>query len=264
MAAFLTQLGYFLWKISADSLPKNGPSLNLVVLKNLFSNWKWHLGMLSIIGGWILFIKASDLGEISLVEPLMSIGDLFLVLLTVIFLNERLSKYEGVGIALTVIGAVLLSFGAKSIAPVEIHWTNLYSLITFLILLSALLLYFNKKNQNLEINLAVIVGIGFGCGAILTELMTAYLAKTGQVLQSLSFILNPIFPFMMIANVFGLIVIQIAFQKGRAAVIVPVQLSVASAIAVLGGAIVFSEVISLQRVLGIIIILLGTIFLNGT
>ena len=263
IAAFLTQVGYFLWKVSADSLSNKENANKLIAVKKYFSNLKWFLGFICIILGWIFFIKASDLGEISLVEPLMSIGDLFLVILAVIFLNERLTINECIGLGLTILGAGLLSIGAKSVAPVAINWIQLYLLITVTIVLGTILLILSKKYKKTEVLLAVIVGFAFGTAAILTELMTAYLSKNGLSLPSIYFVLNPIFPFMMAANIAGLVFIQVAFQKGRASVIVPIQLSVTSAIAVLGGAIVFNEAIPIIRILSITIVLLGVFFLNG-
>ena len=110
--------------------------------------------------------------------------------------------------------------------------------------------------------MAIAVGVGFGVGAILTELMTAYIAINGQQLETSAFFLNPILPFMIAANVIGLILLQAAFQRGRAAVIVPVQLSVVNGLVVAAGILVFSEAITPIRMLGIGFIIAGTAMLH--
>ena len=102
----------------------------------------------------------------------------------------------------------------------------------------------------------------FGIGGVLTKLMTAYLEQHGQKLESLYFVLNPIFPVMVAANVFGLFLLQMAFQNGRAAVIIPVQLAVVNGMSVLAGMVLFSELISSFRIGCILLIIFGTAVLQ--
>ena len=60
----------------------------------------------------------------------------------------------------------------------------------------------------------------------------------------------------------GLALLQVAFQRGRAAVIVPVQLSVINGIVVVSGYFVFSETIAWFRLLAIALIVFGTAWLH--
>ena len=252
------QLGYFLWKIAAGELPRIGEAPGRTVAFAFVTNWKWMLGFVLTVVGWLFFVKATDLGEVSIVQPLMSVGDLFLVLLALVFLHERLGRIEWVGLALTVVGAVSLAFEAAVIEQVSIAWPRL---AVFLALCAAgwLALFFaGRRGAHSEVPLAIAVGIGFGAGAVLTKLMTAYLMLEGRALESSAFLLNPILPFMVAANVAGLAVLQVAFQRGRASVIVPVQLAVANGLVVIAGALVFSESIGLFRLFAIGVIVAGT------
>lgn len=263
-ATFAIQLGYFLWKIAADSLPRIGEAGIGKIIRGFLFSWQWMLGLVATIVGWLFFIKATDLGDVSLVQPLMSIGDLFLVLLVVVFLHERLTKVEWIGLALTVVGAMCIASEAELIKPVSIDW---FRLALFLVIITVCLfglLLRTKHARRPEILLAISVGIGFGAGAVLTKLMTAYIALNGQELESMALLFNPILPFMVAANVAGLALLQVAFQRGRAAVIIPVQLSVVNALAVVAGALVFLETISALRLSGIGFIVVGTVFLHRT
>lgn len=263
LAATLTiQLGYFLWKISVDALPPSGADSSSGGIKSLLTNPRWLAGLLCTTLGWILFIKASDIGEISVIQPLMSVGDLFLVLLAVVFLHERLNKDEWIGLALTVAGAITLSLDARTAPPLGIDWVRLAILVACVIPVGIALYILGQRGKSPEIPLAIVVGLGFGMGAVLTELMTAYLTLGGQVLESSAFILNPILPFMIAANAIGLVLLQVAFRRGRAAVIVPVQLSVVNGVVVLSGIVIFSETITLFRLMAIAIIVLGTAWLQ--
>jgi len=252
------QLGYFLWKIAADELPRIGTAPAGTVALAFVTNWKWLLGFVLTVVGWLFFVKATDLGEVSIVQPLMSVGDIFLVLLAITFLHERLGRVEWVGLALTVVGAVLLAVEATVIKQVAIAWPRL---VAFLALCAAgwlALFLAGRRSAGSEVPLAIAVGIGFGMGAVLTKLMTAYLTLGGQQLESSAFLLNPILPFMVAANVAGLALLQIAFQRGRASVIIPVQLAVANGLVVIAGFLVFAEAIGPMRLFGICVIVAGT------
>lgn len=262
LATAAIQIGYFLWKVSADSLPEIGKAKTSEVVKGFICNGKWLLGLLATIVGWFLFVKATGMGEISLVQPLMSVGDILLVLMAVVFLKERLITWEWVGLFLTVVGAASLSFEAEVISQVTINWSNSFIYIGFASLILVGLIVFQRNRKNQELILALAVGFAFGIGSVLTKLMTIYIHQNNQSIESLAFIMNPILPFMIAANFCGLFLLQLAFQKGRAAVIIPVQLSVVNGVAVLSGIFLFSEKISLLRLGCILLIVIGTICLQ--
>lgn len=261
-ATFSMQFGYFLWKISADTLPRIGEESIGAVLRGFGTSGRWLLGTLATVIGWVFFVKATDLGEVSIVQPLMSVGDLFLVLLAVVFLHERLIRLEWVGLALTVIGACTLAFEAEVIEPVAIIWPRFLALAGASAVILGVCLALIRRTARPEVPMAIAVGIGFGVGAVLTELMTAYITLSGRNLETTAFFLNPILPFMVGANVIGLVLLQAAFQRGRAAVIVPVQLSVVNGLVIAAGIFVFDESITPLRVIGIAVIVLGTTLLH--
>jgi hypothetical protein len=76
-AAFLIQLGYFIWKIAAVNLPRIGEEKLFTVIKAFLTSWKWLLGMSLRLLGLFLFVKATSIGALSLIQPLMSVGDVF-------------------------------------------------------------------------------------------------------------------------------------------------------------------------------------------
>ena len=67
---------------------------------------------------------------------------------------------------------------------------------------------------------------------------------------------------VVLANVIGLVLLQAAFQRGRASVIVPLQLAMANALTVLAGIVIFAEHITSLRAAGIVLIVLGTAMLH--
>ena len=75
-------------------------------------------------------------------------------------------------------------------------------------------------------------------------------------------LVDPLLLAVVLANVAGLVLLQAAFQRGRAAVIVPLQLAMANAITVVAGILIFAEHITPVRALGIALIIGGTILLH--
>ncbi len=262
LATLAIQVGYFLWKIAADELPIIGKAKPLVVIIGFLTSVKWMSGFILTVVGWVLFIKAADIGDISIVQPLMSIGDLFLVLLALVFLKERLRLMEGFGLGITVIGAMMLSVEAKVVLPIGLDWPRLFVFLTFAVLAWFVFKLLASRTQRQEVPLAIIVGIGFGVGAVLTKAMTSYIYMQGQHLASSAMIINPILPFMIAANAAGIVILQVAFQRGRASVIIPVQLAVVNGMTVVAGAFIFAEQISIWRLCSIGLIIFGASMLH--
>ena len=88
----------------------------------------WHLGrttlilciaggMLNGLGALTSFSALEAGGKASVVISLISIYPLFTALLAVLFLHERLSHLQVVGIALAIGAAILLSLESSSSAP---------------------------------------------------------------------------------------------------------------------------------------------------
>ncbi len=261
-ATLLIQLGYFLWKLSAEGQPKIGGAPIWEVVEALATNWKWMLGFLSTSLGWVLFVQATALGDISLVQPLMSSGDLLLVVLAVVFLKERLARVEWIGVLLTVVGAVALAAKANKTTTVGFGEGRLLLLMLVLLVIGATLLMLNRRTRRPEILLAIVVGMCFGAGSVLTKALTSGYSNAGGIVSTWDILADPLLFWVIVANVAGLVLLQAAFQRGRAAVIVPLQLALANAVAVLAGIAIFAEHITHLRGAGILLILSGTALLH--
>lgn len=261
-ATLAMQIGYFMWKVSAARQPRIGSSPPLRVALSLFTDWRWLGGLAATIVGWLLFIQATAIGDISLVQPLMTVGDVFLIFMAVVFLRERLSGREWLGIALTVAGAAALASDPARSAASAPDVARLLALVTAAGAGAAALLWATRRGARAELTLALTVGLAFGCGAMLTKAMTIGGLEAGGSALSWHLLLDPLLLAVVAANVVGLTLLQAAFQRGRAAVIVPVQLAVTNGLAVAAGMLVFMEQVSAWRWLGIGVILAGTALLH--
>jgi uncharacterized membrane protein len=93
---------------------------------------------------------------------------------------------------------------------------------------------------------------------VLTEALTAQLTLRGQSVWSWATLTEPMLAAVIVANVLGLVLLQMAFQRGRAAVVVPLQLAITNFVAVGTGILVFAETISAARAIAIVLIVAGT------
>ena len=262
-ATLFIQLGYFMWKLSADhEQPKIGEASALTVMRALLTDWRWLSGLIGTTLGWVLFVYATSLGDISLVQPLMSAGDLLLVIMAVVFLKERLGAIEWTGVLLTVLGAVALAWEAEDTHVTQFGASRLMWLLLGLVAVGGALLLANRRAAKPEIGLALVVGMCFGAGSILTKALTVGYAGPGQSVLSWSILIDPLLLAVVAANVAGLVLLQAAFQRGRAAVIVPLQLAMANAITVAAGILIFNENVTALRALGIGLIIGGTVVLH--
>jgi uncharacterized membrane protein len=262
LATLLIQFGLFFWKLAADTQSKKGAVSTRVAVISLLIDWRWLLGTAATVSGWIFFVYATSLGDISLIQPLMSSGDFILVVLVVVFLGERLSKLEWIGVLITIVGAVFLAWGAKS-TELTSYDRSAFWLLLFVSVASGIILYVaNRRSPKPEVLLAPIVGVGFGMGAVLTKAMTSNRVQSGESIIGFSLLVDPYLIGAIAVNVIGLVLLQVAFRLGRASVVVPVQLAMANLITIAAGVFVFGESVTYSRWCGIVLIVVGTALLH--
>lgn len=70
------------------------------------------LGLSALATGlsWLCYFRALQLGEVSQVAPIDKLSVVVAILLSMLFLGERLSLREGVGAAMIVAGALVLAW----------------------------------------------------------------------------------------------------------------------------------------------------------
>lgn len=256
LAAAFIQIGYFFWKLSAQKQVMRDERMIYLLRDRV-----WLAGSLSTSAGWLFFIKATSIGDISFVQPLMSAGDFLLVLMALLFLKERLVFGELCGIVLTLAGAVFLAWETVDSTEASYDPIHLVTLMLVTGLIAGILWFIHIRRKSSEVSLALIVGLAFGCGAVLTKAMTSDLPDRGPFF-SLSLLASPLVIAVVAANMVGLAFLQLALRCGRASVIIPLQLSAANALAVTAGKLLFNEDITVHRSLAIAMIVLGTVLVQ--
>ncbi|MHA1230312.1 MAG: DMT family transporter [Candidatus Helarchaeota archaeon] len=217
--------------------------------KSYFKDFLWILGILmqSILYLPFIIIALNYIG-ITLLQPLSASGIIFLVLGLIFLLNEKLKRYEIVGVLLLICGTIFVSLGnivgdvllndlLKTSTLIKL-WIYL-GIILFLSIVF-LLLSFKFKNVSQQF-LGLFIGNSY---AIVSISMQVFTCSILDILNE-----NAILPLILgsvgaiIFTIFGIAGSQKAFKKGQAINIIPfVQLTV-NLFPIIVGVFIFNQLI---------------------
>ena len=79
---------------------------------NLFQNYFFYSGILLYGISALLFVYALKFGDLSTLYSLISLSYLWITLLSIIFLKEKMTAYKWMGIALIILAVIFISLGA--------------------------------------------------------------------------------------------------------------------------------------------------------
>jgi len=103
-ATFLGGFGSLLLKLGAAKF-----KLNIVAL---LKNYKLIAGLSLYVLASIMFIVALKYAELSLLYPIIALSYVWAVLLSIKYLNEKMSLNKWVGVAFIILGVALIGFGS--------------------------------------------------------------------------------------------------------------------------------------------------------
>lgn len=95
IAAALSSLGQLAWKFGAD-----GTGNSTFVL--------YVIGFIAAGAGMFFMMAAFRYGEVSILQPMMSLGFALSIVLGALFLNETITWYKLLGTAFIIAGSILL------------------------------------------------------------------------------------------------------------------------------------------------------------
>ena len=91
---------------------KKASSKSLTNIKSLLSNYHLYAGILLYGLGTILFIPALKGGDLSVLYPFVALAYIWVSLLSVRFLGEKMNRFKWIGIALIIIGVSFIGLGS--------------------------------------------------------------------------------------------------------------------------------------------------------
>jgi multidrug transporter EmrE-like cation transporter len=77
----------------------------------LLSNWQLIGGVFAYLASSVLFVKGMKHGELSVLYPLVAMGQIWTLLWGRLMFKEPITKYKVIAVALILVGVALIGFG---------------------------------------------------------------------------------------------------------------------------------------------------------
>jgi multidrug transporter EmrE-like cation transporter len=77
----------------------------------LLSNWQLIGGVFAYLASSVLFVKGMKHGELSVLYPLVAMGQIWTLLWGRVFFREPITRYKVIAVALILIGVALIGVG---------------------------------------------------------------------------------------------------------------------------------------------------------
>ncbi len=239
-----------------------------LVARTLLANRAWMLGLAGMLLGMGLFGMALGRGDITVVQPVITLTGVVAAVVGVGFLGERLGRLEWVGIGLTLLGVALVGMGGGSqtaVQPAPLPLT-LFTVVVVALALASLLLRRLALSQELTLSLAA--GLLYGLVNMLGKLLTQRVmdAVGGSFdldrLEVWGAMLSdwPIWA-ILVGNLAAGVFFQTAFANGRASVVSPVVVIISNVLPIVGALLLFGERPHPLHFAGIVVVLAGTALL---
>ena len=94
-------------------LLKRASTKKLSKISTLITNYDLMGGALLYAVGTMLFIPALKGGDLSVLYPLIALSYIWVSLLSVKFLGEKMNKWKWIGIALIILGVTFIGIGSN-------------------------------------------------------------------------------------------------------------------------------------------------------
>ena len=214
------------------------------------------LSGLSTGASWLCYFRALSKGDINKVVPIDKSSTVLTIILAVIFLGEKVTVYKTLGVVFIAIGTLLMIEKKDTEKKSEGEGWLIYALLSaFFASLTTILGKIGiegvESNLGTAIRTAVVIVMSF--------IMVAFTGKTGEIKKidkkELGFIL-----LSGISTGASWLCYYKALQDGEAGIVVPIdKLSILVTIAF--SYIVFKERLSKKAMLGLVMIVFGTLVL---
>ena len=252
VSAVLYNTGFVIEKSALGRLPAIHARRLSHLITSLLSSPLWVAGFCTMLGGLALQVLALSLVSISVVQPILVSGIVVLLVLSHVFLKERLGRRELVAVCL-VAGSLLAvslsldsssdragthgAFGALVLAAVP---TGVVA--GWLFLRAERVVSSSGRHSHLAGPLfGIATGLVYGIAALATKAVATLVQQYG-VVAALPHVLRSAYLYaLIVSSAIGLFLFQTALQRCRASVVVPVSNTVTSIYAIAVGTVIFGE-----------------------
>ena len=244
----------------------------LQLFAHLLRSPLWILGLVLTVLAVALETQALGGGDVSVVKPLSRIQSVFVLVIGVALLGERLLPLEWLGVFALLAGAFLLGLQPGDelahVPSAAARWASAFGVLGVGVGL-ALLADWRRSRLPPELALALAAGCLFGLGDVMMKIGTE-LARDGAGHFDLAsragaggLVATGEFRLAVAATAAAFVLQQLAFARGRVGLVVPVIGVGGTLLTVLLGSGLLREPIGAERLLGITVVVLGTALLSA-
>lgn len=239
-----TNTGFVLEKGALSALPPVSARLPLHLARVLATNPRWLAGFALIMTGLACQLVALTRVPLAVAQPVFSSGIVFLLLLTLTVLGERLTAHEWTGLAGITAGVVCVVASLDS--RTDVPGTGGHVLPVLLVAIPSTvagLAVFAAAGGRArgDAPYGAAAGIVYGAAGMVTKGLSASIDFHGPAAIARSALLSPYLYLLAPVTLCGFLVFQTALQRGRASIVAPVSNVVATLYTVVAGTLVFGE-----------------------
>jgi drug/metabolite transporter (DMT)-like permease len=208
---------------------------------SLFRSKWFALGMLVAVGAWALHVGAMAMAPLSVVQPVIAGGLVFLTVLAERFFGFSVGRRQWTGVGLTSLGLVLLAVTLPGASSSHSNYSTA-AMIAFeagLLAVGTLLVMshkFGARHEHHGVLLGVASGILFGVSDVAIKALTGLIGSGG-----VGGLLSPWLATCVIASVIAFFASARGLQKGEAVPVITLTAAAANVSAIAGGIIVFGD-----------------------
>ncbi len=276
ICAVAASLGFnytaYLQKVAVDKLPRVTFKISKEVfgiIRAFLRSRTWLVSLAVMLISSVLYSVSLVFIEVSIVTPIVASGIAFLAYLAIKNLGEKPRKIDLLAIGINITGVILIGVSlaekvsgngkenALKFNPWAV-WLVGAGIVGLAILFPLIMRSGGQSKES--IGLGISVGLLYGMTAIFARILLYNFSK--------GYIFNPYVLGWAGVCIPAFIIWQAALQRGLAVIVVPIQAGIAQLVPILLGMIILYEklpknlILAAIRILGFLLILVGTIILS--
>jgi drug/metabolite transporter (DMT)-like permease len=242
--------GFVLEKGALSSLPPLNIRLPLNLMRMLVTNPRWMAGFGLIAVGLAGQLVVLTRIPLTVAQPLFSSGIVFLLLLTMTVLGERLTSHEWTGLAGIMAGVICVVASLNS--RTDTVGTGGHVLRVLLIAVPSTLAGLGvfvaagrrggrHRRPAGDVPYGLAAGIVYGVAGMVVKGLSASIDFHGPETIAASALASPYLYLLAPITLAGFLIFQTALQRGRASIVAPVSTVVSTLYTVVAGTLMFGE-----------------------
>jgi drug/metabolite transporter (DMT)-like permease len=226
-------------------LPEIHAARGLHMLRTLASSPLWLLGFMSSLAGLGLQVLALSRAPLSVVQPILAAGIVWLLLLSHFVLHEHLGRRELGGVAVVVVAILCvgasLDTKAERLGTAASFWRIVLAALPTVALSAVSFVAAGRRSRGSAPLFGLAAGLMYGVAGLATKGVSVIVETDGLIKAIPKTVASPDLYLLGAFGLIGLMMFQTGLQRGRASVVVPVSNVISTAYPIGVGMVLFGE-----------------------